>query len=58
MKTYFTVEDYLEFLSSSLKSALQRDFGEQAHIVDLLSHTSSQVEAIFYWMADYPKDNK
>jgi hypothetical protein len=59
VKTYFTVEDYLDLLKAHLATTLTRDFGDkEAHIVDLLSNTTTQLDAIFYWMADYPKETK
>ena len=59
MKAYFTVEDYLDLLKAHLTTTLTRDFGDrETHIVDLLSNTTTQLDAIFYWMADYPKETK
>ena len=59
MKTYFYVEDFIELVSKHLKTTLSRDFGEdkKAHVVDLLSSTTTQIDSIFYWMADYPREN-
>ena len=59
MKTQFDIEDYLEYLTAHLKKTLTRDFGEEGgHIVDLLANTTTQIDAIFYWMADYPREVK
>lgn len=59
MKTQFDIEDYLDYLTAHLRKTLTRDFGEEGgHIVDLLSSTTSQIDAIFYWMADYPREVK
>ena len=60
LQTYFDVEDFIDLLGEHLKTTLTRDFGEdkKAHIVDLLSSTTTQIDAIFYWMANYPRDSK
>jgi hypothetical protein len=59
MKTQFDIEDYLEFLTTHLRKTLTKDFGaDGGHIVDLLSNTTTQIDAIFYWMADYPRETK
>lgn len=59
MKTQFDIEDYLEYLTSHLRLTLTKSFGEDGgHIVDLLANTSTQLDAIFYWMADYPREVK
>lgn len=59
MQTYFDVEEFVELLGKHLKITLSRDFGEdkKAHVVDLLASTTTQIDAIFYWMADYPREN-
>ena len=59
MKTYFHVDDFVELLANHLRNTLTRDFGEnkEAHVVDLLASTTTQIDAIFYWMADYPREN-
>lgn len=58
MKTYFSLEDYMELISKHLKTTLEKDFGEKGgHIVDLLANTTTQLDAIFYWMADYPRED-
>lgn len=59
MKTQFTLDEYLEYLKKHLTTTLTRDFGEQGgHIVDLLSSTTTQLDSVFYWMADYPREIK
>jgi len=59
MKTQFDIEDYLELLTKHLKTTLERDFGEKGgHIVDLLAHTTTNLDSVFYWMADYPREVK
>lgn len=58
MKKYFTLEEYIDYLASHLKTTMSRDFKEdgQHHIVDLLVHTTTDLEAVFYWMSDYPSE--
>ena len=58
MKTYFTIDEYIELLATVMRNTLERDFGEKNHIVDLLTHTTTELEAIFYWMANYPQETK
>jgi hypothetical protein len=59
MKTQFDIEDYLDYLTDHLRKTLTKDFGaDGGHIVDLLSNTTTQIDAIFYWMADYPREVK
>lgn len=56
MKNMISVEDFLETVNSTLKATLEKDFGEEAHVVDLLSHTVTQLEGIFQWMYAYPQE--
>lgn len=59
MKTFFTVEEYVELVKAHLTTTLTRDFGaEGGHIVDLLSNTTTQLDSIYYWMAEYPREIK
>lgn len=59
MKYMFTVEEYVELVKKHLTTTLTRDFGaEGGHIVDLLSNTTTQLDSVFYWMADYPRETK
>jgi hypothetical protein len=59
MKTQFDIDDYLEYLTNQLRKSLTKDFGAYGgHIVDLLASTAIKVDAIFYWMADYPRESK
>lgn len=58
-QTYFDVDEFVDLVSAHLKTTLSRDFGEdrKAHVVDLLASTTTQIDAIFYWMANYPREN-
>jgi hypothetical protein len=59
MKTQFDIEDYIEYLSEQLRKSLTKDFGaDGGHIIDLLASTATKIDAIFYWMADYPREIK
>lgn len=59
MKTQFDLDEYLEYLTSHLRNTLEKDFKDNGgHIVDLLANTARQLDAIFYWMADYPREVK
>lgn len=52
--TRMSIPDFINLISTTLANNLSSDFGEEAHVVDMLASSLTNLEGIFEFMSNYP----
>jgi hypothetical protein len=59
MKTRFNNEEFLQLIADTLRPMLERDFrGKDAHIQDLMVHTTTTLDSVYYFVDACQKESK
>lgn len=54
MKKMLTIDEFIEVLTKTLRSTLEKDYGDTpSHVVDLVCHTAAQFDAISNFIYEY-----